>query len=156
MPLADAAKHWLPGIKPGKDLHLGVMIGAAEQLSFQARNHLPLKEQHNMLYKFKSRATAELIMLEANGRQVLEIIGKSADEHGIITVEQIPAAISALEAAAQEDSQRRRSAAQTDDKEQADADANGAAAEAVGLSQRVAPFVDMLRRSAAEGKEVIW
>ena len=109
-----------------------------------------------MLYKFKSRATAELIMLEANGRQVLEIIGKSADEHGIITVEKIPAAISALEAAAQEDSQRRRSTGQTDDKEQGDADAAGAAAEAVGLSQRVAPFVDMLRRSAAEGKEVTW
>ena len=51
-----------------------------------------------MLYKFKSRATADLIMLEANGRQVLEIIGKTPDdEHGIITVEQIPAAISALE-----------------------------------------------------------
>ena len=28
--------------------------------------------------------------------------------------------------------------------------------ESVGLSQRIAPFVDMLRRSAAEGKEVVW
>ena len=111
-----------------------------------------------MLYKFKSRATAELIMLEANGRQVLEIIGKSPDdEHGIITAEQIPAAIAALEAAAHEDSQRRQSTAQADDdKAQSDADAGGAAAEVVGLSQRIAPFVDMLRRSAAEGKEVIW
>ena len=26
----------------------------------------------------------------------------------------------------------------------------------VGLSQRIAPFVDMLRRSAVEGKEVVW
>ena len=111
-----------------------------------------------MLYKFKSRATAELIMLEANGRQVLEIIGKSPDdEHGIITAEQIPAAIAALEAAAHEDSQRRQLTAQADDdKAQSDVDAGGAAAEVVGLSQRIAPFVDMLRRSAAEGKEVIW
>ena len=111
-----------------------------------------------MLYKFKSRATAELIMLEANGRQVLEIIGKSPDdEHGIITAEQIPAAIAALEAAAHEDSQRRQSTTQADDdKGQSDADAGSAAAEVVGLSQRIAPFVDMLRRSAAEGKEVIW
>ncbi|WP_019043618.1 DUF1840 family protein, partial [Comamonas testosteroni] len=56
-----------------------------------------------MPYKFKSRATADLIMLDANGRKLLEIIGKSPDEvHGIITVEQIPAAIAALEAAAAE------------------------------------------------------
>ena len=31
-----------------------------------------------------------------------------------------------------------------------------AAKDEVGLSQRVAPFIDMLRRSAAENKEVIW
>ena len=61
-----------------------------------------------MPYKFKSRATADLIMLDANGRKLLEIIGKSPDEvHGIITVEQIPAAIVALEAAAAEDAARR-------------------------------------------------
>ena len=61
-----------------------------------------------MLFKFKSRATADLIMLEPNGRRVLEIIGKTPDdEHGIITVEQIPAAISALEAASAEDVTKR-------------------------------------------------
>ena len=62
-----------------------------------------------MPYKFKSRATADLIMLDANGRKLLEIIGKSPDEvHGIITVEQIPAAIAALEAAAAEEAVRRK------------------------------------------------
>ena len=29
-----------------------------------------------MLYKFKSKAAGDLIMLEPNGRRVLEIIGK--------------------------------------------------------------------------------
>ena len=107
-----------------------------------------------MLYKFKSRATADLIMLEANGRQVLEIIGKTPDdEHGIITVDQIPAAISALEAASAEDVTKRSATPEEASEEE------GAAAssnESVGLSQRIAPFVDMLRRSAAEGKEVVW
>jgi hypothetical protein len=32
-----------------------------------------------MLYKFKSRSTGDLIMLEVNGRQVLEILGKDPD-----------------------------------------------------------------------------
>jgi hypothetical protein len=31
-----------------------------------------------MLYKFKSRSTGDLIMLEVNGRQVLEILGKGS------------------------------------------------------------------------------
>ena len=57
-----------------------------------------------MLFKFKSRATADLIMLEPNGRRVLEIIGKNPDDaHGIVTAEQIPAAIAALEAAVRAD-----------------------------------------------------
>ena len=47
-----------------------------------------------MLYKFKSKVTGDLIMLEPNGRRVLEIIGKNPDDaHGIVTAEQIPAAI---------------------------------------------------------------
>lgn len=107
-----------------------------------------------MLYKFKSRATADLIMLEANGRQVLEIIGKTPDdEHGIITVEQIPAAISALEAASAEDVTKCSATPEDASEEEGAADSSN---ESVGLSQRIAPFVDMLRRSAAEGKEVVW
>ena len=107
-----------------------------------------------MLYKFKSRATADLIMLEANGRQVMEIIGKSPDdEHGIITAEQIPAAIAALEAAAAEEAAKLSAAAEGESQDESAAAANS---DSVVLSQRIAPFVDMLRRSAAEGKEVIW
>ena len=106
-----------------------------------------------MPYKFKSRATADLIMLDANGRKLLEIIGKSPDEvHGIITVEQIPAAIIALEAAAAEDAARRP---QPQDEAQEE-DAVPANQDGVALGQRIVPFVDMLRRSAADGKEVTW
>ncbi|NOK07304.1 DUF1840 family protein, partial [Myxococcus xanthus] len=36
-----------------------------------------------MLYKFKSRSTADIIMLQAHGRQILQAIGKSPDDaHG--------------------------------------------------------------------------
>jgi hypothetical protein len=108
-----------------------------------------------MLYKFKSRATADVIMLQANGRQVLQIIGKSqGDAHGIITAEQIPAAISALEAAVEQDNARRREQAQQDE---ASADDSGKKPDdEISLGQRVAPFIDMLRRSGAEGREVVW
>jgi len=48
------------------------------------------------MYKFKSRAAGDLIMLEPNGRQILGIIGKydsPADSKGILLPEQMPEAI---------------------------------------------------------------
>lgn len=107
-----------------------------------------------MLYKFKSRATADVIMLESNGRQVLQIVGKTPGESGIITAQQIPAAIAALEAAVADDDARRRALAE-DEGQEGDRD-DAAAADSVSLRQRAAPMIDMLRRSAAEGRDVTW
>jgi hypothetical protein len=47
-----------------------------------------------MLYKFKSKVTGDVIMLEANGRRVLQIIGKDAanSAQGIVLPEQMPPA----------------------------------------------------------------
>ncbi len=116
-----------------------------------------------MLYKFKSRATADLIMLEPNGRQVLQIIGKGDEPHGIITVEQIPAAIDALQRAVAEEEARiaeaRRAARQGREGDAAAPEEDGehaGAQDRVSLRQRAAPFIDMLRRSAAEEADVIW
>ena len=52
-----------------------------------------------MIYKFKSKATGDLIMTQPVGERVLSLIGKPATPQGIIEVDQIPAAISALETA---------------------------------------------------------
>ena len=54
-----------------------------------------------MLYEFRSRATGSVTMVGKAAEQVLKIIGKSPDATGIITVAQIPAAIAALEQAAE-------------------------------------------------------
>lgn len=101
-----------------------------------------------MLYKFKSRAAPDLIMLEPHGRQILEIIGKTPGPSGIITAAQIPAAVSALEAAVVADEALAAAQeAEDDGTERADA---------VHLRQRAAPFLDMLRRSVAEERDVVW
>lgn len=105
-----------------------------------------------MLYKFKSRATADLIMLEPIGRCVLSIIGKEATDHGIIVAAQIPAAIAALQAAVAEDE---AVSADTDVDTQGDGPTEGKG-DGVRLRQRVAPFIEMLARSAAEGHDVVW
>lgn len=109
-----------------------------------------------MLYKFKSRATADVIMLEPNGRQLLQIIGKSPDPHGIVTAAQIPAAIAALEAAVSaEEAQKAPKAAPQDASAEGDEEGKDRT-DAVSLRQRAAPLIDTLRRSAAEGFDVTW
>ncbi|QKV51679.1 DUF1840 domain-containing protein [Comamonas antarctica] len=107
-----------------------------------------------MPYKFKSRATADLIMLDATARRLLEIVGKDTEGPGIITAEQIPGALAALEQAVRAE-EARRAEAQQDEDEQDHGDAT-AKGEGVSLRQRTAPFVDMLKRSAAEGRDVTW
>jgi hypothetical protein len=105
-----------------------------------------------MLYKFKSKAAGDLIMLEPNGRRVLEIIGKDAQPQGIILPEQMPSAITALEGAVEQE--------EADQKAMVDeAKAKGEApprSDAVSLRQRAVPFLDMLRRCEKAGQEIVW
>ncbi len=110
-----------------------------------------------MLYRFKSRATADLIMLEPQGRRVLQIIGKEPGVPGILTAEQIPAAIAALEAAVAAEEALIAARKQAAQEQAADAQEQAEPAqEPIRLRQRVTPLIDMLRRSAAEGREVTW
>ncbi|WP_422844257.1 DUF1840 domain-containing protein [Acidovorax sp. M2(2025)] len=106
-----------------------------------------------MLYKFKSRAAADLIMLEPQGRQVVTLMGKTPGASGIVTVAQIPAAIAALDAAVAEEEARLQAQAAEDG---GDEDAADAGKDAVRLRQRVVPLIDMLQRSAAAGVDVVW
>jgi Domain of unknown function (DUF1840) len=105
-----------------------------------------------MLYKFKSKATGDLIMLEPNGRRVLGILGKTPGPTGIILAAEMPAAISALETAVVQEEQARKAVSEA-------AEAAGSAPpkdEGVSLRQRAAPFIDMLRRCAQADVEIVW
>ena len=103
-----------------------------------------------MLYKFKSRATADLIMLEPQGRQVVTIMGKTPGPNGIVTAAQIPAAIAALEAAVV--------AEETLPEDDVDQESNTREErpDTVRLRQRVTPLIDMLKRSAAADVDLVW
>ena len=52
-----------------------------------------------MLFKFKSKNMADVIMVQTTGQQMLEIIGKHAGPTGIIQPSEMPAAVAALQAA---------------------------------------------------------
>ena len=109
-----------------------------------------------MLYKFKSKSTGDVIMLQANAQRMLEIMGKDtknvASQRGIILAEQMPAALAALEAAiALEEAEQKAALAQ--------ALANNEPAprfEAISLRQRSVPFMGMLRQSSKDGHDIVW
>jgi len=109
-----------------------------------------------MLYKFKSKATGDVIMLQPNGQRVLEIIGKhSAAEpslKGILLPEQMTEALSALAAAIEHEEVQRKEAIQ-----QAKADNLPAPHfEAISLRQRALPFMDMVRECMKAEEAILW
>jgi hypothetical protein len=106
-----------------------------------------------MLYKFKSKAAGDLIMLEPNGRRVLEIIGKDAGPKGIILPEEMPAAMAALNAAiTREEAEQQAAIDEAKAKGQVPPRFDGA----VSLRQRAVPFLDMLQRCSKAGTEIVW
>ena len=94
-----------------------------------------------MIYKFKSPATGDLIMLGPLGDQMLRALGREPSPKGIIEPADMPAAIAALQAAIAADEQP----AEQDDKPAP-----------VGLRQRLWPMVEMLRRALAADAPVVW
>lgn len=98
-----------------------------------------------MIYKFKSRATGDLIMTQPVGDRVLALIGKANTPQGIIEVDQMPAAIGALESAVAAESPR----AGGDD----DAAGKG---DKVSLRQRVWPMVEMMKQAMGEKQPITW
>jgi hypothetical protein len=105
-----------------------------------------------MIYKFKSKAAGDVIMLKPGGDHVLRIIGKEPGPRGIITLAEMPAAIAALEAAI------RREAHAPQDKKGGSRDDEDVpvADERVSLQQRAWPLVEMLKEAQAGQADIVW
>lgn len=105
-----------------------------------------------MIYKFKSKAAGDVIMMGPSGDQVLRIIGKQPAAQGIVEPAAMPAAIAAIEQAVAADEAARARAEQ-------EAAAEGRTLpphEGVTLRQRAWPLVEMMKRAHAEGKDIVW
>jgi hypothetical protein len=93
-----------------------------------------------MIYKFKSKAAGDVLMLQPHGDQLLRLIGREPAARGIIEVADMPAAIRALQDAAA----------------QGDAPADAEGEHGVGLKQRVWPMIEMMKRTHAAGEPIVW
>ncbi|XHS79040.1 DUF1840 domain-containing protein [Burkholderiaceae bacterium UC74_6] len=105
-----------------------------------------------MLYKFRSKAGGDVIMLAANGDQVLRLLGREPCAQGIVAKDQMAGAIAALEKAVSDDEAAFERSVQ-------DARAAGEAApkrSGPQLRQRAWPLIELMRHAQRENEDVIW
>lgn len=105
-----------------------------------------------MLYRFKSKASGDVVMLQPNGKQLLEILGKDPAGPGIILPEQMPAAIQTLrDAVFEEEAEHQREVQEALARGEDTPDPSR-----ITLRVRVTPFIELLQHSIREHAEVVW
>ena len=114
-----------------------------------------------MIYKFKSKAGGDVLMLGPNGDALMRTLGREPAAKGIIEpaakgiIEPpaMPAAMQAIEQAVAADD-----AARADARRGADdtGPASAGPADAISLRQRFWPMVDLLKRAHRAGEPVVW
>ena len=92
-----------------------------------------------MLYKFKSKVTGDLIMLEPDAKRLLKIMGREDQVKGIFLADQIEGAIQALTLAISME----EGALDTDAKQ-------------VSLRNRAQPILKMLTSCQAKSADIVW
>jgi len=109
-----------------------------------------------MLFKFKSQATGDLIMLEADARRLLKIILGDDPVKGIVQAKDLPIAIAALELALAKDASDRKQRADKSLALVSGEDDDPVPLNSISLAQRAAPMLKLLKRCLAEDSDVVW
>lgn len=103
------------------------------------------------VYRFKSRETGDLVMLQQHGQRMLEILGKRLSGPGIIQPGEMDAAVQKIRAAVAADD-----AARQKEKAEEDGHHDDAQTDPVSLRMRAAPFIEMLERCEKANVEIVW
>lgn len=98
-----------------------------------------------MLYKFKSKADGDVIMLGPNGDELLRVLGREPAAKGIVDPDAMADAIARIDRALQDE------AAPADDDED-----DAREQRRVALRQRLWPMRQMLERSLAARVPIVW
>jgi hypothetical protein len=111
-----------------------------------------------MIYEFQTAAGGKITYTDVVGAQLLHVIGKNPGPRGVITVEEIPAALAQIDAAIARERARLEDEKRALDPHAADAADEDARGEerAVTLAQRAFPFVELLKFALREKENVTW
>jgi hypothetical protein len=109
------------------------------------------------LIVFRSKSSGEIFMFAETAQRIFEILGRSSAPRGVITADQVPAALQALVAAVDEEKARLKAAADERRANQvSDDEAQAASSRAVTLGQRAFPLIEMLRAAQKSKVDVTW
>ena len=103
-----------------------------------------------MIYQFRSKAGPDVIMLADLTQRIFDILGRPIEPRGILTVEQLPAYITALETAILKDLEERSKTKDEADQHQEKSKL------ADRLGQRAYPFLELMKQSKAKDEPVLW
>jgi len=103
-----------------------------------------------MIYQFRSKAGPDVIMLADLTQRIFEILGRPLEPRGILTVEQLPSLIIALETAILKDLEDRAKSNMTD---QENIERPKLADR---LGQRAYPFLELMKQAKTKDEPVMW
>lgn len=105
-----------------------------------------------MLYRFKSKAGADVLMMDDSAAAVLGLMGRAPAPQGILQSNDLPALMQALEAGVAADEAQFQRAVE-------DARAAGQPAprrQGVSLRQRAWPLHELMQRSIKDQVDIVW
>lgn len=109
------------------------------------------------LVVFRSKAAGEIFMFAETARRIFEIIGRQDAPRGVITAEQVPAALQKLvDAVEREKADAKAAAAAADQTDRRAEASDGHTAQPITLGQRAYPLIEMLRAAAKRKVDVTW
>ena len=103
-----------------------------------------------MIYQFRSKAGPDVIMLADLTKRIFDILGRPLEPRGILTQEQLPALITALETAILNDLEERKKASENKDSESEKPKL------ADRLGQRAYPFLELMKQARAKNEPIMW
>lgn len=107
------------------------------------------------LLVFRSKAAGEIFMFAETAHRIFEILGRKDTPRGVITAEDVPAALTAIEAAVE--AERALDKAADEAAELASRSGDGTAPpRPITLAQRAWPLIEMLRAARKKSVEVTW
>ena len=104
--------------------------------------------------KFRSKASAEIVMLQSHAEKLFHIVGREFSAQGVIPADELAGAIARLSAAVLEEKMAEQSRPPLSEDEEA-AIPKGMAAP-VNLQQRAYPLLRMMQDAMQKGVDVHW
>lgn len=105
-----------------------------------------------MLYKFKSKAGADVLMLQAHGDHLLRALGREPATRGIFQQQDLPALLARLDEVMADEERQLEQARR-------DVEAEGRQpppAPEILLRQRAWPLRELMRQAQAAGHDIVW